>query len=125
MTIKKLFILTLIFASITNYTYNHITSVELSQGSDWTSMRIHDGVAHTKGVIYSGNDIFIIKEASGKITANYIKNLHSINNAFVTSCPNFDILEHGANKPNKTLCNNPEILHAYEEFKRNHEKNKN
>jgi len=125
MTTKQLFILTLIFGSITNYTYNHITSVELSQGPNWTCMVIHDGVMHTKGAIYDKNHIFVIKESSGKITADYIENLLSVNNAFITFCPDFEILEHDTNKQNKTLCNNSKILQAYEEFKRNHEKNKN
>ncbi|SRR5260221_13899915 len=124
MKLKNIF-----FATITGLIFGvtypqHITTnIEFyDDGTHGTSMHICvPGVARSKGVSYHNDAIIIIKDHSNKISANRIGNLPSIENAFITSCSNFNVIEHGANHQNPALCKDIAILQAYEEFKKDYE----
>jgi len=94
---------------------------------DWdsgsTSMRMKIGKGRSKGTVYPNNAIIIQKDLSGKISAHHIGDLKSITNACITKCSSFDVIEHGANCYNYTLCDDAAIIKAYEQFKKNHEQN--
>lgn len=94
-------------------------------GSNHTGMRIRFTGVRSKGEVYPNTElmplypnttIIIQKDRVGNILVNHLGDLQSIENAFMTGCSGFKVVEHGANKQNEALCEEVAILKAYQEF---------
>jgi len=127
MTIKQILFSTLILGTTANIAFGtekNSSNINLyTYGSDHTLMIIDflNGI-RSRGSVYDNDSIVINKDHSGKISAHHIGDLKSIENAFITYCSGFKVIEHGANNRNEALCNNASILKAYDQFRKNNDK---
>jgi len=121
--LKQLLYLILIPSTLYNIIYTQdIDFLTFSHiGYDGAAVRVSSADSSSEySLSCKKNDVVVIK-ASDKIGTFDIESLkaETIENAWLTECPKFLVVELDATEKNYDLCRNKDIRAAYEQFKKN------